>query len=82
MLFFCIYAVFFFCIYATFCIYAVFLHLCCFFILFVSAGWILVSFEFLVRVARLLVNYRGLLFYLVFVVIVFVSVVCTNYGSL
>ena len=40
------------------------------------------KFEVSVRVARLLVNYRGLLFYLVFVVIVFVSVVCTNYGSL
>ena len=58
------------------------LHLCCFFILSVSTGRILVSFEFSVRVARLLVNFRGLLFFLVFVVIVFVSVVCTNYGSL
>ena len=32
--------------------------------------------------ASLFVNYRGLLFFLVFVVIVFVSVVCTYYGSL
>ena len=63
-----------------FCIYA------SFFILFVSTGRILVSFEFSVRVARLLVNFRGL-FFLVFVVLfctcnVLVSVVCTNYGSL
>ena len=79
MLLFCIYAVVAFMLHFAFML---FLHLCCFFILFVSTGRILVSFEVSVRVARLLVNYRGLLFYLVFVVIVFVSVVCTDYGSL